>query len=87
MDYTDDESITENFYSLSKSNPIKIERSFYLDQEDNMIDDIMLNQILIELAPVKKNLIDENYETTEVPHHELILSLSPFLAPLSEEKE
>lgn len=43
MDYTDDESITDNFYSLSKSNPIKIERSFYLDQEDNMIDDIMLN--------------------------------------------
>lgn len=58
-----------HYYSLSKTNPIKIERSFYLDQEDNMIDDIVLNQILIELSPVKRNLIDENYETTEVPHH------------------
>ena len=45
--------MTENYFVLSKANPIKLERQFYLNQEDDQIGQIMLNQILLEVAPKK----------------------------------
>lgn len=38
------------YYELTKSNPIVIEESFYLEKEDNEIGCIMLNQIVLNIA-------------------------------------
>lgn len=52
---------------LSKTNPIKLERQFYLNQEDDQIGAIMLNQILLELAPKKMPGIMELEEHATPP--------------------
>jgi hypothetical protein len=38
------------YFELTKSNPIVIEESFYLEKEDNEIGCIMLNQIVLNIA-------------------------------------
>ena len=38
------------YYELTKSNPIVIEESFYLEKEDNEIGCIMLNQLVLNIA-------------------------------------
>ena len=53
IDYTQDDSLSDRYYSLSKSNAIIIEKQFYLEKEDNMIGCIVLNYLLLELAPKK----------------------------------
>ena len=64
---------------MSKSNPIKLERLFYLNHEDDQIGQIMLNQLLLEVAPRKfANLIDD---AAEKPQNKLFFSISPYLAP------
>ena len=35
IDFTQDDTLTENYYVLSKTNPIKLERQFYLNREDD----------------------------------------------------
>lgn len=37
IDFSGDDTLSENYYILSKSNPIKLERSFYLNHEDDQI--------------------------------------------------
>ena len=43
IDFAQDDTLTENYYVLSKTNPIRLERQFYLNQEDDEIGQIMLN--------------------------------------------
>ena len=35
IDFSQDDSLSENYYVLSKSNPIRLERQFYLNREDD----------------------------------------------------
>ena len=37
INFAEDDSLAENYYVLSKSNPIRLERQFYLNQEDDQI--------------------------------------------------
>ena len=43
IDFSQDENAENKWYNLSKSNPIKLERQFYLQEEDNQIGEIILN--------------------------------------------
>ena len=59
--------MTENYFVLSKANPIKLERQFYLNQEDDQIGQIMLNQILLEVAPKKLGEIIDSGDASVMP--------------------
>lgn len=39
----------ENCYSLSKSNPIRLEKDFYVSEEDDHVGIVMLNDICLEI--------------------------------------
>ena len=54
IDYTQDDQLTERYFQLTKQNPIRIEKQFYLEVEDNMIGCIVLNQLILEIAPKKQ---------------------------------
>ena len=62
IDFSNDETLTENYFVLSKTNPIKQEHLFYLNEEDDQIGQIMLNQIMLEVAPKKVAGIIESEE-------------------------
>jgi len=35
IDFSEDDSLQDSFYLLSKTNPIKVTRQFYLNHEDD----------------------------------------------------
>ena len=37
IDFSQDDSLAENYFVLSKTNPIRLERQFYLNREDDQI--------------------------------------------------
>ena len=81
IDFSGDDTLSENYYILSKSNPIKLERSFYLNHEDDQIGQIMLNQIMLEVAAKKTQFMDTEEATSPPPQNKLYFSISPYLAP------
>ena len=81
IDFTQDDSLTEPYIVLSKTSTIRLERMFYLNQEDDQIGQIMLNQLLLEVAPKKAAGIIETGEAVPLPQNKLHFSISPYLAP------
>ena len=82
IDFSQDENAENKWYNLSKNNPIKLERQFYLQEEDNQIGEIILNQIVLELAP-KLTAAMDNLGSLQAPQicNKLLFSISPYLAP------
>jgi len=55
---------------------------FYLNQEDDKIGQIMLNQILLEIAPRTTDTVKLKQLNEEIlPQNKLQFSISPYLAP------
>ena len=61
------------YFEFNRKNPIMIEKSFYLEKEDNQIGCVMLNQIILNIA-------QGEIGGTHSQNH-IAFSLLPFLTP------